>query len=260
MQPLAEVTSAFAQAIWHGETSALSALTLPSPAHDARIRIYRNNVFVSLVQALGDLYPRVRRLTGAEFFDQAARSYLRAHPPQSPAMVHFGASFPVYLLTLEALTAYPYVCDVAKAELAWHQAYHAAEAVPLGVAALSALNSEQMSRAHLTLHPSAKLLASPYALDVLWELSAGKAEPAANEVLPKRGAQLLIIRPVSDVEVRIVPQPVFILLQALSARLTVLDACEYAQREQPGSCVPSILRDLIVSGTFVAVETNGDLQ
>lgn len=55
----------------------------------ARVRagldIYRNNVFYSLGQALGDIYPVIKALVGDEFFGAMAREFVRAGPRRSGA-------------------------------------------------------------------------------------------------------------------------------------------------------------------------------
>ncbi len=43
--------------------------------------IYRNNVTVSLIQALAAVFPAVQRITGNEFLRAMARFHLRAFAP-----------------------------------------------------------------------------------------------------------------------------------------------------------------------------------
>ena len=62
-----------------------------------RFGVYRNNVIVSLVGALGDTFPVVRRLVGDDFFDAMAGVHVRAHPPASPVLAHYGAGFADWL-------------------------------------------------------------------------------------------------------------------------------------------------------------------
>ena len=48
-----------------------------------RYDVYRNNVTVSLINALAATYPAVQRITGVEFFHAMARFHIRATPPTS---------------------------------------------------------------------------------------------------------------------------------------------------------------------------------
>ena len=49
-----------------------------------RYNVYRNNVTVSLIEALAAIFPAVRRITGEEFFGAMARFHIRETPPSSP--------------------------------------------------------------------------------------------------------------------------------------------------------------------------------
>ena len=49
-----------------------------------RYSVYRNNVTVSLIEALAAIFPAVRRITGEEFFGAMARFHIRETPPSSP--------------------------------------------------------------------------------------------------------------------------------------------------------------------------------
>ena len=46
-----------------------------------RYNLYRNNVTVSLIEALVAIYPAVQRITGVDFFRAMARFHIRATPP-----------------------------------------------------------------------------------------------------------------------------------------------------------------------------------
>ena len=51
-----------------------------------RFAVYRNNVTVSLVEALKATFPAVVALVGEAFFAEMARQFVRKTPPQSPLM------------------------------------------------------------------------------------------------------------------------------------------------------------------------------
>ncbi|MGO7609263.1 DNA-binding domain-containing protein, partial [Rhizobium ruizarguesonis] len=55
-----------------------------------RYNFYRNNVTVSLIDALVVIFPSVQRLTGTDFFRAMARFHLRATPPTSPLLFEYG--------------------------------------------------------------------------------------------------------------------------------------------------------------------------
>src|SRR5215471_6376733 len=59
-----------------------------------RYNVYRNNVTVSLIDALAAIYPAVQRITGVDFFRAMARFHVRAAPPSSPLLLEYGHDFP----------------------------------------------------------------------------------------------------------------------------------------------------------------------
>ena len=62
-----------------------------------RFEVYRNNVAVSLTDALRLGFPVVRTLLGDDFFTALAHEFLRAHPPVSPILMLYGAALPDFL-------------------------------------------------------------------------------------------------------------------------------------------------------------------
>ena len=92
-----------------------------------RFNVYRNNVAVSLTEALEAGFPATARLLGDANFRAVAGRFLRASPPDSPLMMHYGAGFPDFLASLDALASMGYLADVARLEQALRTAYHAAD-------------------------------------------------------------------------------------------------------------------------------------
>src|ERR1700756_1327137 len=104
-----------------------------------RYNVYRNNVTVSLINALAAVYPAVHRITGAEFFRAMARFHVRATPPTSPLLFEYGREFPAFIEQYEHASSMPWLADTARIERAWLDAYHEADAEPLPAAALAAV-------------------------------------------------------------------------------------------------------------------------
>lgn len=162
-----------------------------------RFSVYRNNVAVSLTEALITAFPVIVKLLGEENFRILAGQFLRAHPPASPLMMHYGAELPEFLQSFEPTQKYGYLPDVARLELAIRESYHAADASPISPEALQALPPEALMAAKLELVPSVRLISSKWPLFQLWQFNmAGGPKPEM------RAEDVLITRPEFD------PQPV----------------------------------------------------
>jgi hypothetical protein len=62
-----------------------------------RYNVYRNNVTVSLINALAAAFPATLQITGVDFFRAMARFYVRATPPTSPLLFDYGRDFPDFI-------------------------------------------------------------------------------------------------------------------------------------------------------------------
>src|ERR1700732_63716 len=110
-----------------------------------RYNVYRNNVTVSLIDALAAIYPAVQRITGVEFFRAMARFHIRATPPTSPLLFEYGRDFPAFIENYEYARAMPWLADTARVERAWLDAYHAADAKLLSAATLGSFPPERLA-------------------------------------------------------------------------------------------------------------------
>lgn len=183
--------SDFTQAILDPDLAVPSGLTDPQgrPA-GKRFSVYRNNVAVSLTEALETAYPVVRKLVGEEFFKAMAGIYLRQHPPTSALMMYYGSRLPAFLEGFEPVQSIGYLPDVARLERALRQSYHAADAAPIDPALLQAMPAERLMAARLRLAPAVRLVRSDWPIHAVWlaNTTTDAPEPAmaAQDVLVTR--------------------------------------------------------------------------
>src|SRR6266852_3456730 len=123
-----------------------------------RYNVYRNNVTVSLIDALAAVYPAVQRITGVEFFRAMARFHIRATPPTSPLLFEYGRDFPSFIETYEYAQPMPWLADIARVERAWLDAYHAADMLPLAGPELAAIPPEALANAVFEPHPATRIV------------------------------------------------------------------------------------------------------
>ena len=200
---------------------------------ERRLAIYKNNVYKQLIDALRDSYPAVHRLTGAEFFRFAAAEYLMAHPPRSPTLLAYGDDFPSFLESFEPASSVPYLPDVARLEQLYLESYHAAEALPLPRAAFAKYLSERMTQPDLRLHPSARLMTSPFPVSRIWEVNVQSSTIDGKQRIPGGAENLLIVRPRATVEVRRVSRGAHAALAALERGLSIAEALAAGTEADP---------------------------
>src|SRR5262252_1317920 len=129
---------------------------------DKRYNVYRNNVTVSLINALAAVYPAVQRITGVDFFRAMARSHIRATPPGSPLLFEYGRDFPAFIERYEYASSMPWLADAARIERAWLDAYHATDAEPLPPAALAEVPQEKLADLVFIAHPATRIVRSRF--------------------------------------------------------------------------------------------------
>ncbi len=154
-----------------------------------RFDVYRNNVAVSLTEALAAGFPTIAKLLGEENFNAIAGLFLRQSPPASPLMMHYGAGFPEFLQTFEPLQHLGYLADVAHLELALRRSYHAEDATPIAPDALGEIDPLQLGNVVMTFAPAIELLHSPWPLHAIWAFNMAdgpKPEAVAQDVLITR--------------------------------------------------------------------------
>jgi hypothetical protein len=255
MLPLEETSSSyaarFASALLEPERA--TPATVSGPAGKGAVRrynVYRNNVTVSLIDALAAVYPAVQRITGTDFFRAMARFHVRAAPPNSPLLFEYGRDFPAFIEAYEHAQGMPWLADVARIERAWLDAYHAADAEPLSAEALASISPERLAAAVFTAHPAARVLRSPYAAVTIF--AANRSESAVEPIDAGTAEDALITRPHVDVAVRHLPEGGAVFLTSLLAGCTLGEAAAVAFEASPSFDIAANIAGMIEAGVFTS--------
>ena len=206
---------------------------------ERRFAVYRNNVHVSLIEALAARFPVCRALTGDEFFRAMARDFVTARPPRSPVLMTYGDDFGDFVDGFPPAAPVPYLGDVARLEAARTRAYHAEDAEPLAPAAFATIGPDELPGIRLALHPSVELVASRFPTVSIWEAHQSEA-PRLDSVDLSQAEDALVVRPGLDVEIHRLPAGAYRFLRVLAAGHPLGQAAADA-----GAAVPEF--DLVAS-------------
>ena len=188
--------------------------------------VYRNNVFVSLTDALATRFPVCVSLVGEEFFKATARIFIELCPPRSPVLMEYGDDFGDFIDTFPAARSLPYLGDVARLEAARTRAYHAADAEPLSVDELASLPPCAWDGTRAAIHPSAQIVRSLFGVVSIWEAHGARGAPV--EVDGTTPEDALVIRPGFDVEIHRLPPGGAVFIAELQDGATFREAARKA--------------------------------
>ncbi|KUP94471.1 HvfC/BufC N-terminal domain-containing protein [Tritonibacter horizontis] len=212
-----------------------------------RFSVYRNNVAVSLTEALHKGFPVIARLLGQENMDGIAGLFLRAHPPRSPLMMHYGAEFPAFLRDLAQLSHLGYLPDVAQLELALRRSYHAADTSLIDPQMLDTRAPEALMASRFRFAPAVALLQSPWPIHSIWRYNSVDGAPKPDA----RAEDVLITRPDYDPVPHLLPPGGATWIAALMAGETLAQATETASRMQPDFDLSAPLALLIEGAALI---------
>ena len=221
-----------------------------------RYNVYRNNVTVSLIDALAAVFPATMRITGEDFFRAMARVHVRATPPASPLLFEYGRDFPAFIERYEYARELPWLADVARLERAWLDAYHAADAAPLLPGQLEAVPEERLSDAIFAPHPATRLVSSRYPVVTL--MAAYRSDGPVGAINMAESEDALVTRPDLDVMVRHLPPGSARFLARLVAGEPLGGAAAAAIAANPGFDLPANIAGMLEAGVFTAVHRGAE--
>ncbi len=217
----------------------------------AGVAVYRNNVRAAYLRVLADIFPVVQRLVGEDFFRYLAHEYFHTYTPSSRIVARYGDALPDFLENFERTSNLQYLPDVARFELAWLGAYHAAEAVSLLGADIFAAIGDDPDRARFSVHPSMRLISSPFPVHSIWVHNRNQ-NPGPLK-LEDAGERSLLVRAAHKVETSVVSRGVFKALISIASGAAFGEALGRAIEAEPDAELPILIGALATSGVITAV-------
>lgn len=239
---------------------ALLAPDLPTPpglvgrdgaSPTRRFAVYRNNVTVSLVDAMASIFPTVQNLVGEDFFRAMARLYVTAHPPTSPLLFTYGESFPAFLEHFPPAVDLPFLADVARLERLWLDAFHSADGSPLSSSTLATIPAQDLAWLRFRPHPATRFARLNHAAGTI--MRNDRAGIALENVNPMTAEAVLIVRPAFEVSINVLPPGGATFLETLLAGGPLAEAV--AASEPEGGDIPQLIALALGSGAFTSIET-----
>jgi len=193
MPALAELQQAFAQSLLAGGPvpAAVKGCLLP----DEAMSVHRNTVLGALVGALRLSHPTVDALVSEAFFDQAASTFARQHPPRTASLMGYGEGFADFLERQPACAHLPYLADVARLDFAIERALQQDDRPRTFVLDAAVTMALPCSLSLLTLRYPADAIRAAISDEAA--LAAITLEPAERHVVVWRQDLAARVRPVS---------------------------------------------------------------
>lgn len=172
-------------------------LAAPGAVLEERFAVYRNNVFVGLIDALAARFPVTHALVGEEFFRAMAREHVLATRPTGPQLAEYGEAFADFVRKFEPAASLPWLPEVTQLERLWTQSWAAAEGPVLALEVLAAADPGVLLDARVVTHPAARLLRSSAPAGSLWQAHQSPSPDllsirweAENVLVTRPGAQV----------------------------------------------------------------------
>lgn len=205
------------------------------------LKAHANTICHARLVALEDSFPLTRAEIGEDRFNALSREYVETAEAKACDLAQIGHHFAPFLQNAKMPAA---IVDLAAIEWAWLESYHAADASPLTLEAMSALAETDLLNLAVILHPSARICSLRAPLTPLLAHLAEEAKPSA----------ILVIRP--DAEVRLLAIDVRSLQAAQNCRQPCTIGNLLALASEQGDEADPIgpVLTLIGAGALVAME------
>ncbi|MFN2375550.1 MAG: putative DNA-binding domain-containing protein [Candidatus Binatia bacterium] len=254
---LPELQRALARALTRpggGADPGLLENVVPGGSLDAEgaLGVYRRGYLARLTEQLGETFASVWRVLGDEDFFAACESYLAAHPSTSYNLSDYGRDFPDFLAASTHAANAPFLAELARFELAFHDLFHAVLHQAADAAELASLTDLEGVR--FRLGSAMKLLACESAV---YDLFRRRHDEEPPDVSLDRPQWMLLYRRGGDVIAHELEVASFRALEAIAAGAPVEEALARAVESDPafGAAEAARLFELLAgAGLVVSVE------
>jgi hypothetical protein len=257
MPSLAETQIRLRAALVTGDTSGAAPMLVGGCDPAKRVAIHHRHFVTSLVAALLGKFPAVCWLMGSRFVTDAAKDFIRGHPPTAPCIAEYGRDFPAFLTDRPGAEGLPYLCLFA--ELEWHLG-HIAIAVDrpaLGIDVFAAVAADAIPDLVLELQPGLHYLFAPWPIDGLMKLYLTGTAPERYNFEPAE-TRIEISGARGEFRINRLDAETFAFRAAISEGETIGAAAERALRVEGAFDAGRALALLVGEGLATAIAAPGN--
>jgi hypothetical protein len=257
MPSLDETQFRLRAAVVAGDTSAAAPMLVGGCDPAKRVAIHHRHYVTSLVAALLGKFPAVCWLMGSRFVTDAAKDFIRGHPPTAPCIAEYGRDFPAFLADRPGAERLPYLRLFA--ELEWHLG-HIAIAVDrpaLGIDAFAAVAADTIPDLVLELQPGLHYLFAQWPIDDLMKLYLSATAPERYSFEPAE-TRIEICGARGEFRINRLDAGTFAFRSAISEGETIGVAAERALRVEANFDAGRALAMLVSERLATAITTPGN--
>ncbi len=218
-----------------------------------RLRVYHNDYYLRLLDALKDDYACLHKHIGDDQFNAIISDYLEAYPSTTFSIREIGLNLPKFLTEQEAN---PALVELAKFESTMILSLFSKDANILDMDTLGNIPPEQWGELKLNLHPSLRMLNCQYNTLDFW-LAYDNNKPIESVLLDEPTLNL-VWRYENEAYFRSLAAEQAILIHAIAAGEIFSDLCEkmleYFDEEEVVQWVAGALQTWISDGIFSGYE------
>ncbi|PIR39552.1 MAG: hypothetical protein COV35_03320 [Alphaproteobacteria bacterium CG11_big_fil_rev_8_21_14_0_20_39_49] len=252
MPSLKKLQESFSNAIFENKNEPLFSNIKNSHIDNAdRIKIYQDNVLITLHDTLKNRYEAICKLVGEQFFKYVTNQYIKANKPDSGNLDDYGHNFADFISNIPQLKDYQYLKDVAKLEWALHASYFSPDSQPIDRDKLSKVPTDNLDKIKFKLHPSSYLISSDYPIYKIWEVSQDNYDGELNIDIRSGGVDILVVRPEYKINTIILEKGEYRFLTYLKNGKNLEEAFENACKDNTQFDVGTALQKFVLNGTFV---------
>ncbi len=261
---LNEVQTLFSQtmlstagAVEHPAQHLSDLFSMPEKILPERLKIYRNNIFSSLIGTLLDSYPVIVELTGEDFTKSLIRAFILDNPPQEACLSRYGGALATFIESFAPAKTLPYLPDVARLEWAMNESYYAPDDSPLTLADLQNMPPEILADMALPLRSSSRFLTSNWPLIALHDFCIKEGREESETLnLHQGGCHLMVYRPALTAEIVPLEAAEYTFLLNMGAKKSLGDTLEITLRSFPDFDFQACLQKHIALETFADLPAN----